>query len=103
MPDIVTYNPNSTPVANRVVRLFRSIPDSEAASVAAPYSYLLNPVLPPGFPSGAWKVENDTITALTAEDNRAIAKSNLDSNRASRWFGKSPTSVLNETRFSDKL
>lgn len=70
MSDILIFNPDSTPVANRAVRYLRSVntPDySDRTDV------LINPVLPPSVPLGMLKVVDGVPVELTPEDLVSIA------------------------------
>ena len=70
MSDILIFNPDSTPVANRAVRYLRSVntPDySDRTDV------LINPVLPADIALGLLKVVGDQVVELDQADLDAIA------------------------------
>ena len=80
MSDILIFNPDSTPVANRAVKYLRSVntPDySDRTDV------LINPVLPADIALGLLKVVGDQVVELDQADLDAIAAQNAANAAAS--------------------
>lgn len=68
MPHYIVFDPNSTPVANRVTRFLRSVPESTVEG----RTDVLRVAEPPADPLSQWKVEDGEIVALTADDLAAL-------------------------------
>lgn len=101
MPNLLIYDPNSKPVANRVTRFIASVPEYEFERYAHGLPYLVQPDLPIGG-AETWKVDKLKVVPMTAQELQTLDAFNLDARRASRWFGKSPTHKL-QTRIEPLL
>jgi hypothetical protein len=77
--NILTYNPASPTVPNRVTGYLRS--EDTGKWLATP-NVLINPTLPDGVPLNECKVVNGTVVALTESDKTAIAAAEATARQA---------------------